>query len=155
MQILGIRTASRCIRYAVVDWNGQVASLTNATNENRLVFPASDKEISQKIYWLHSELGRIYRIYPKISKVAIKMNEFFQEKMTTRYSTHMDGVAILSAMQRGKIVRNLLYANIKQGMSSNKVKDFAETNVGKSDTYWDNQMADAVAAALTVIEKDQ
>jgi len=147
MQILGIRTASSCVRYAVVEWDGQTASLVNAAAENKLDFPADRQEISQKLQWLYSELERIYRKYPHISKVVIKMNEFVREKKTTRPSTHMDGVAMLSAMQNRKTVNTFLYANIKKGLGSRTIKNFTETTVGRSDKYWDVQMADAVAAA--------
>ena len=49
MQILGIRTASTCVRYAIVEWDGQTASLVNAVAENKLDFPADLQEISQKL----------------------------------------------------------------------------------------------------------
>ena len=147
MQILGIRTSTSTIRYAIVEWDGQTASLVNAATENKLDFPADRQEIPQKLQWLYSELERIYRIYPDISKVAIKMNQFGTEKLANRFSTHMDGVVMLSAMQNGKSVNTFLYANIQQGMSSKKVQAFAEANVGRSDKYWNAQMADAVAAA--------
>lgn len=153
MQILGIRTASTCVRYAIVEWNGQTASLVNSATEHKLDFPANRQEIPQKVQWLYSELERIYRMYPDISKVAIKMNQFGTEKMANRYSTHMDGVVMLSALQNGKTADTFLYANMQQGMSSKKVQAFAETNVGRSDKYWNPQMADAVAAAWTGREK--
>jgi len=152
MKILGIRTALTCFRYAIVEWDGQVASLINAADENKLDFPA-DRQIQQKLQWLYSELERIYRIYPDISKVAIKMNQFGTEKMANRFSTHMDGVVMLSALQNGKTADTFLYANIQQGMSSKKVLAFAEANVGRSDKYWNAQMADAVAAAWTGRDK--
>ena len=147
MQILGIRTASTCVRYAIVEWDGQAASLVNAGSENKLDFPADCQEIPQKLQWLYSELERLYRMYPDISKVAIKMNQFGTEKMANRFSTHMDGVVMLSALQNGKTADTFLYANMQQGMSSKKVQAFAEANVGRSDKYWNAQMADAVAAA--------
>ena len=149
MQILGIRTASSCVRYAIVEWDSQTAALVNAATENKLDFPADRQEIAQKLQWLHTELERIYRMYPDVSKVAIKMNQFGTEKMVNRFSTNMDGVVMLSAMQSGKSVNTFLYANIQQGMSSQKVQAFAEAKVGRSDKYWNAQMADAVAAAWT------
>ncbi len=153
MKILGIRTASTCVRYAIVEWDGQTATLVNASLENKLDFPADRQEISQKLQWLYSELERIYLKYPDIFKVTIKMNQFGTEKMANRYSTHMDGVVMLSAMQNGKSVFTFLYANIQQSMSSKKVQAFAEANVGRSDKYWNAQMADAVAAAWTGRDK--
>jgi Holliday junction resolvasome RuvABC endonuclease subunit len=147
MKILGIRTASTCVRYAIVEWDGQTASLVNAAEENKLDFPADCAQIPQKLQWLYSELDRIYRMCPDISKVNIKMNEFVREKKTTRPSTHMDGVVMLSAVQKKKAVSILLYANIKRGLGSRTVEMFTETNVGRSDKYWNVQMADAIAAA--------
>lgn len=149
MQILGIRTASSCVRYAIIEWDGQTATLLNAAMENKLDYPTNCQEISQKLQWLHSELKRIYRKWPDIAKVAIKMNQFGTEKMANRFSTHMDGVVMLSAMQSGKSVSTFLYPNIQKGMSSKKVQAFAESNVGRSDKYWNLQMADAVAVAWT------
>lgn len=153
MQILGIRTASTCVRYAIVEWDGQTASLVNSAAENKLDFPADRQEIPQKLQWLYSEFERLYRMYPNISKIAIKMNQFGTEKMANRFSTHMDGVVMLSALQNGKTAQTFLYANMQQGMSSKKVQLFAETNVGRSDKYWNAQMADAVAAAWTGRDK--
>ena len=63
MQILGIRTSSTCVRYAIIEWDSQSASLVNAATENKLDFPADRQEISQKLQWLFSELERIYRMH--------------------------------------------------------------------------------------------
>jgi len=37
-----------------------------------------------------------------------------------------------------------LYTQLKT--NGGRVKEFAETNIGRSSQYWDTQMADAVAA---------
>jgi len=149
MKILGIRTSSTCVRYAIIEWNGNDALLINSATENKLNFPADKQTISQKLLWLNSELDRIYRINQDISKVAIKMNQFGTEKMANRYSSNMDGVVILSAMKNMKQVKTFLYANIQTKMSSKKIKEFSEINVGKTEKYWDSPMADAVAVAWT------
>lgn len=149
MQILGIRTSSKCIRYAVVNWDGQNASLVNADDECRLNFPADTEEIVDKLVWLQAELERIFRKYPDIHHVVVKMNQFGNEKMANRYSTHMDGVVMLVSKQSGKPVSSVIYANIEKGMSSKKIQSFAEIKVGRSCKYWDSQMADAIAAAWT------
>ncbi len=149
MQILGIRTSSKCVRYAVLEWDGENALFVNAELEHKLVFPAEygADGIDYKLEWLYSELDRIYRLYPDIQKVAIKMNQYGMEKKPARYSTNMDGVVMLSAKQNGKQVKTFLYTSIEKGMSSSKIKDFSESIVGRSGKYWDNQMADAVAVA--------
>lgn len=149
MQILGIRTSSKCVRYAVVNWDGQDAALVNESDESRLIFPATMEEIADKLLWLKAELERIFRKYPDINHVAIKMNQFGTEKMANRYSTHMDGAVMLSAKMEGKPVSTLVYASIERGMSSKKVQNFSESNVGRTRKYWNAQMADAIAAAWT------
>ena len=149
MQILGIRTSSQCVRYAVVEWDGQAATLVNKDDENRLNFPAATEEMPGKLSWLKTELDRIFRKYPDIGRVAIKMNQFGTEKMANRYSTQMDGAVMLVSQLNGKSVSTLIYANIGKGMSSKKIQDFSESNVDRSGKYWNPQMADAVAAAWT------
>ena len=153
MQVLGIRTSSKCVRYATVNLDGGTATLVNADSENKLVFPADCAEISQKLKWLYSELERIYRKYPGISKVAVKMNQFGTEQMANRFSTNMDGVVMLSALHNGKEVDTFLYANMQKGMSSKNIQAFAKANVGRTDTYWNPQIADAVAAAWVMGNK--
>jgi hypothetical protein len=149
MQILGIRTASKCVRYAVVNWDGQDGTLVNDSDESRLNFPATMEEIADKLLWLKAELERIFRKYPDINHVAIKMNQFGTEKMANRYSTHMDGAVMLASKMEGKPVSTLIYANIEKGMSSKKIQDFSENKVGRSSKYWNAQMADAIAASWT------
>ena len=149
MQILGIRTSSQCIRYAVVEWDGRDATLVNKDDENRLNFPAATVETPEKLLWLKTELDRVFRKYPNIGRVVIKMNQFGTEKMANRYSTQMDGAVMLVSQLHGKPVSTLLYTSIEKGMSSKKIQDFSESKVGRSSKYWNAQMADAVAAAWT------
>lgn len=127
--------------------------MVNSATENKLDFPADRQEIPSKLEWLYTELERVYMMHPLISIVAIKMNQFIGETMANRYSTHLDGVVMLSAQQNGKSAHTFIYANIQQGMNSKKVRAFAEANVGRTDKYWDNRMADAVAAAWTARNK--
>tara|TARA_B110001469_G_C9631329_1_gene315848 strand:- start:1520 stop:1981 length:462 start_codon:yes stop_codon:yes gene_type:complete len=149
MQILGIRNSTTCIRYAVVNWDGKNATLVNASDESRLNFPAATEEIADKLVWLKAELEGIFRKYPDIKHVAIKMNQFGMEKMANRHSTHMDGAVMLVSQLNDKTASTLLYANIEKGMSSKKIQTYSEDKVGRSSKYWNPQMADAIAAAWT------
>lgn len=152
MQILGIRTAPASIRYAVLDWDGQDATFTNADGENKLDFPADIRSIEQKLHWLHQELERVLRQYPQIERIVIKANEYGRggEKASSREAAYLDGIVLLLAGQRDLPVETKLYRNI--GTRRNEVKNFAETRVGTSSRYWNEQMADAVAAAWSVRE---
>jgi hypothetical protein len=153
MQTLGIRTSSKCVRYAVIQWEGEVATLVNATEESKLNFPAAMENTADRLGWLKNELERIFSTFPAINHVAIKTNEFLREKLPNRISTQLDGGVLLVSNLNGKPCSTRLYTQIAKGMSSKKVKGFSEENVGRSSMYWDNQMADAIAVAWT--RKDQ
>ena len=123
--------------------------MVNKDDENRLNFPAATEDMPEKLLWIKTELDRIFRKYPGINHVAIKMNQFGTEKMANRNSAQMDGAVMLVSQLNGKPVGTLIYANIEKGMSSKKILDFAESKVNRSSKYWNAQMADAVAAAWT------
>lgn len=152
MQILGIRTSIKAVRYAILESNGEGIVFTNADIENKLVFPAECQDISEKLLWLHREIERIFNQYPDISKIAIKSNEFFRESSSTRASTHLDAGVMLTSALHNKSVSKKSYSSIQKGLGSKKVKDYAEYNVCRTGKYWDNQMADAVAVAFTELE---
>lgn len=150
MQILGIRTSSACIRYAVVEWNEESATFINKEGENKLNFPVTAINLDDKIVWIQGEVNRILNEYPKITKVAIKTNEYVKESKATRCSVYLDGCIIGVVKQRNKAVSCLLNVQIQKGMNGKKIKDFAKTNVDCSTTYWDDAMAHAIAVAWTV-----
>ena len=148
MLILGIRTSSKEIRYAIVEWDKQTATLLNSEDENVLKFPKTHTEIQKKLLWFDKELKRIFEKYNDISVVAIKANEYFRkENEAKRQSTHLDAVALLAAEKRGICTAHYLYSNIDKGMGSKKIQQFAESNVGRTAKKWDPKMASAVAVA--------
>lgn len=145
--ILGVRTSTVSIRYAVVDVSDSSASLVNAHSENKLDFPADCRSIEQKLYWFHQELDRVLRQYPSVDRVVIKANEYGRggEKASSREAAYFDAVVLMTAGTRQLPVDVKLYRSI--GTRRNEVKAFAEANVGKTNRYWNEQMADAVSAA--------
>lgn len=149
MMILGIRTSPTTVRYAVLDCNGAAVSLVNADSENKLDFPADCRSIEQKLHWLHQELDRVLRQYPGIERIVIKANEYGRggEKASSREAAYFDAVVLMTAGTRQLPVDVKLYRTI--GTRRNEVKTFAETNVGATNRYWNEQMADAVSAACS------
>jgi len=145
--VLGIRTSPTTIRYAVLDCSGTAVSLVNANSENKLDFPAHCQSIEQKLYWLHQELNRVLRQYPNIERIVIKANEYGQggEKASSREAAYFDAVVLMTAGTRQLPVDVKLYRTI--GTRRNDVKSFAKANVGVTNHYWNEQMADAVSAA--------
>lgn len=147
MMILGIRTSPTTVRYAVVDCNGATVSLVNSDSENKLDFPAVCQSIEQKLHWLHQELDRILRQYPTIEKIVIKANEYGRggETTSSREAAYFDAVVLMTAGTRQIPIDVKLYRTI--GTRRDEVKTFAETKVGVTNHYWNEQMADAVSAA--------
>ena len=147
MQILGIRTAPNTIRYAILEWDVQTPTFVNEDSENKLDIPANFKAIEQKLRWLYDELERILRQYSNIKRIVIKTNEYGRggEKASSRDAAYLDGVILLFAEQNKISVETKLYRKI--GTKRDEVKAFAESKAGVSTCYWNEQMADAVAAA--------
>lgn len=148
MKILGIRTSSTCVRYAILEITSDNINFVNRTTENKLKFPAEIQEnIGGKLAWLYTEIEDILR-QNKILKIIIKPNEYGQrEKAPLREGTHFDSVVILLAAQ--KSIPCQIKLNKSIGINSKNVKSFAESSVEATPKYWDEQMATAVSAALS------
>lgn len=146
MRILGVRSASNCVRYAVVEWDGANAKLVNATGENRLIYPKGMSASEDRISWLMSEFERIFHHHGHFDRCVVKVSEFGRsESKGTRATAYADAVIFLVCNRSGVPVFGKTYASLKT--KSGDVLSYAENSVGKTSAYWDKQMADAVAAA--------
>lgn len=147
MQLLGIRTSPKSIRYAVLDFEGQEVIFLNADTENKIDFPAEIQTSEKKVRWLFDEFQRILRIYPEVKCVTIKTNEFTpgRESGSSREAAYLDGTILLASELNQKTVVTKLYKTMNT--KRNDVKELAEQKVGRSSLYWDVQIADAVIAA--------
>ena len=150
MQILGIRNAPKEIRYAVVDWDGSNATLVNANDETRLKFPPAITDPAEKLCWAKSELERVLRNYPNVTKVVIKSNEYTNrggETGKSRQAAYLDAVAQVVAAENQKPVKVKIYASLASRKA--QAKEHAETRVGATPMYWNDHMADAILAAYS------
>ena len=147
MVILGMRTSPQEIRYAILDIQQDgSAKLLNGESENRLKFPAAHNTIEKKLWWFYQELERIVRQNASIEKIMIKSNEFTgKDSNATRAASYIDGVIYTYAGKMDIPTDTKTYRAIQT--RRNEVKEFAEKNVGKTKTNWNEQMADAVAVA--------
>ncbi len=153
MLILGVRTSPTEIRYAILEIDGDVVKFINAGGENRLKIPNglidSDNpmaNVSEKLNWLHNEIERVLRQNPEVEKIIIKASEFgLREKANSRLSSFMEGVILNVAGQKSIPVELKVYKSL--GTKRCEVKTFASSKAGQSVTGWNEQMADAVAAA--------
>jgi len=152
MQILGIRSAPKEIRYAILEFNGDEIRFVNMDDENKLSFPSEFKNPEDKINWLYDELNRILNSYSKIERIAIKEPEFKRicSNRADREIEYLNGTILLIAAQKRKCVNIKLYNSI--GTNSSQVKEFAEEKIGRTKKNWNAQMADAVSVAWSESE---
>lgn len=152
MKILGIRNSAKQFRYAVLFWDGENTLLLNADTENLIKMPVGIKEYTQKLHWLYQEIDRIVRQNPDISCIALKSNEYGRgETASLRLAAYLDAVVYLVAGQHNLPLTSKLYRQI--GTNKSSVVKFSEDNVGKTQSNWNGQMADAVAVGWSLIEK--
>ena len=148
MKILGIRTSTQEIRYAILDFqqDGSV-KLLNDASENRLKFPASHDIIEKKLWWFYQELERIVRQNQPIEKIMIKPSEYGgRDSIASRTASYIEGVVYTYAGKVGIPIEAKAYRAMKTCRV--KVKIFAESNVSQTTINWNVQMADAVAVAF-------
>jgi len=146
MRILGIRTAPQQIRYALVESTDGTCSLLNASSENLIRKPAHVTEVPEHLKWVKDELQRVIRQNPGLDLIALKTPEFQGSKTnTSRLGDYLDSVVLLVAADAGVPVITKLYSQMATRRSD--VARHAEDRVGKTISNWNDQMADAVAAA--------
>ncbi len=148
MKILGIRTAPKQVRYALVEYDGTTCTLQNASTENILKIPAAITRSEEQLYWVKNELSRILRQNPDVSIVALKAPEFTgRQNSSSRVGDYLDAMVLLAAAEAGKTIVTKIYSQMSTKRS--EVETHAEHRVGKTSNGWNPQMADAVAVAWT------
>lgn len=157
MKILGIRTAPSVVRYAILTMGEDGAILfENANSENKIDFPSDCQKTVEKLPWLSKEILRIFRQNNDINKIIIKASEYGRGRETTasREAAYYDSAVIIQAgLQTSPIpVEVKVYRGLGNGIKRNTIKAIAEEKVGKTDKYWNEQIADAVIAALSGLE---
>jgi len=155
MKILGIRTSSKAVRYAILELKDDNVTFLNSDSESKLTFPLDKDKIEERVLWLYQEMERIYRSHPDISHIAIKENEYNKrsgETAVVRQATYLSSAVLLFAAHNNINTSLKIYASIEHGMSSSKIKNHSETIVGRTVKYWDEKIADAIAVAYSVFE---
>lgn len=146
MKIMGVRVGPRRTRVAIVGREGATHTLLNSDTESRLTYPADLPELDQKLLWLYREMERLHHEHPDITKICIKTNEYTAtDSKSKRESAYFEAATMLYWRQQSIPVTLNVYASL--GTRSLDVKAHAEQRVGRTEKYWDTQMADAVIAA--------
>lgn len=146
MKVLGIRIGPQKTRVAIVKRINQAYKLICTDTDSRLVYPADMSSPVDKVLWLYREFERLYNEHTDIEKICIKTNEFTRiDNKSKRETAYLEGVVLLFCRQIDIPVDIKNYASL--GTNSSEVKDHAEQRVGRTERYWDVQMADAIVAA--------
>lgn len=154
MKVMGIRSSSTEIRYAILEKNnGSDIIFQNRDYENKLVFPAGIEDLQVKLKWVKEEFDRIFRKNNDIEKIILKMNEYAgTENGAKRETTYTDAIILLVAAEYNIPIERKLYSQI--GATSKQVKDRAESIVGRTDKYWNDKMADAIQCAAWELRRE-
>lgn len=146
MAVLGFRGDTSCPRYAILGGDANHPVFLNGSGENRLKFPADQREESEKLTWLYMEFERILQNHTDVSLVVIKKGEFTAgDSNSKRFINYQDAILLLLCGTKGIQVYSKLYASL--GAKSGTVQAIAE-RVGRSENYWDSKIADAIVAGL-------
>ncbi|MCU7932800.1 MAG: hypothetical protein KZQ90_18550 [Candidatus Thiodiazotropha sp. (ex Codakia rugifera)] len=146
MKILGIRTAPKQLRFALVEVSSNSITLLNNDSEHLIKVPAGITETEDIVHWQKSEVDRILRQNLDIAFVALKTSEYARsETKAVRLATYLDAAVLLSAKDAHKPVYYKLYSQI--GATRSTVKERAEDRVGRTSKYWNEQIADAIMVA--------
>lgn len=146
MKVLGLRVAPSMTRYALLKYDGKVCALLNSNTESRLVYPADANRPDEKVHWLYRELQRLFHDHPDTAKVCIKTNEYTQQDTKSkRESAYLEGAVLLFCRQANVPVTLTIYASLSTKGAT--VKSHAEERVGRTEKYWNKQVADAIVAA--------
>ena len=152
MRILGIRNTPSVIRYAILDGDKNKSSFINISEENRLVFPRDMTDINQRICWYKYEIDKILSTYGKFDAVALKHNENIKSNYSRlRDTMYYDAIISLIASCNVVSIEYFTYGSMKT--NSKNIEASCETLYGKTASHWDSQMADAIYAAYTIINR--
>lgn len=152
MKILGIRNSPTKIRFCIIEGDNVNFIFKNYNSENKIDLPKSLKTEVEIYQWVKSEFKRIFEIYGPFDHMAIKQNE----NISTRYSSvkpvmFMDCISTLVSIENNTTFSSHLYIGL--GTKSKEVMSFIESKVDKSNSNWDSQIADAIAAAIKIIKQ--
>jgi len=152
MKIIGFRNSTNCLRYAILNWDGEIVSFKNKVGEHSLKYPAGLENTDQKLKWLHDEVTRILTKNPDAECVGLKVSEYGRaEKKSSRYTSYADSIVFLTCAQNNLSIYDFIYSQLPT--TSQKVKAYAEGLSGKTDKYWDTQISDAIAVAVAARKK--
>lgn len=148
MKIIGFRSSTKGLRFAILERTSNGIECTNLGSENELKIPTNISSFEDQIHWMNEEIERIFRQNPDIDKAVIKSPEYFgSDSITKRITNYFDALIFLNAKKFNKPVDAKIYKQI--GVKRTGVKAKAESVCGVTSKKWDEQIADAICIAHT------
>lgn len=98
MKVIGIRTAPKQLRFALLEFDEVNILFLNQNSENIIKVPAGVNEVEDIIHWQKSEVDRILRQNKDIDLVAIKTSEYARsDTKSTRLASYLDAAVLLAS----------------------------------------------------------
>lgn len=146
LKLLGIRTAPTQLRYALIEVDDGNCSLVNSNSESLIKVPAGMNDFSEMLSWQKDEIDRIIRQNQDVEKILLKIGEYGRsDTKSSRLAAYFDAVVILAAKEANIPVQTKIYNQL--ATKRNQVKGHAEERVGRTEKYWNEQIADSIVAA--------
>jgi len=135
--VLGIRSTTTEIRYAVIDQN--TSTMLNQ-NDHRVKIEQNLND-AEKFQWIYKEIEEIINQY-NIDRAVIKENAYVKETKPVRLSNRIDAIILLALAHKN------IPSEIKLlSMREDKLLPLAESRVGKTNTYWNKDIAACIEVA--------
>lgn len=152
MAVLGIKVSPSIIWYAISELISSKIQIRNLNQDFRIPFPQSLSTQQAKVRYLFNEVTRIIDLNKDIDKIIIKENEYVRipETSIRRFSSNLDGVIMAVGASKSIQVEKVLYKNLGAKKSEILVK--AESISGKTNKYWNEDIAEVIVASTIGIE---
>ena len=150
MKIMGVRVSPESIRYAVIEKQIDGSYVFCNKDNDRLVFPLDACNEGAKVAWLWDQFNRVLDIHADVEKIFVKLPELLRgETKASRMSHYLDAVLYLAAAKHSPsvTVEGVNYKTIPTKRSE-VVSFVASKGIARTIHYWNEQICDAIAAAI-------
>jgi hypothetical protein len=144
MRVLGIRASTRHLRYCVLELDTGTLTWINRDEEHRWIVPRASTAKPAILSDAYQEVTRLLGKYQP-NRVSIKIAETPRGHPDPK-RVSVEAAIILAAAHKHLPVSEKRYRDLRT--NSSEVGAEALKHVSKTNSHWDNELADALVAAL-------